>query len=77
MPLAPDAPMAVTIHRRRPIRSATSLPTIDAGTAIRFTTAAIAAAGQGNVDVACRLAEYPRNATIQAREPKSSRQWAK
>ena len=47
MPLVPDAAMTTRIQRRRPMRSATSLPRIEAGTASRLTTAAIAAAGHG------------------------------
>ena len=75
MPLAPDAAIASRIHLRRPTCSAISFPAIDAGTAMRLTTAAIDWALQGNPGPPARKpAQKVRKATIQLRDPNSSRQ---
>src|SRR5256885_16228964 len=75
MPVAPEAVIASRIHLRRPTRRAASFPAMDAGTANRFTTAAMDCALHGNSrPAAWRPEEKVRNATIQPREPNSSRQ---
>src|SRR6266446_6979997 len=55
MPLAPDAAIAIRIQRRRPTRSATSFPAMDAGTAMRFTTAAMVRIGDTIRNPPCQL----------------------
>ena len=75
MPIVPEAVIAATIQRLRPTRSAISLPTIDAGTATRLTTAAMAAACQGKPGRRAG-SRNTRGTLPSAREPKSSRQWA-
>ncbi|MND00777.1 hypothetical protein D3C83_195070 [compost metagenome] len=56
------------------MRSAISLPKIEAGTEHRFTNAAMAAGPQGEAPALPMLAAKARKATIQPREPNSSTQ---
>ena len=74
MPASEDEDITIRIQRRRPSRSASSLPRIEAGTAARLTTAATVAALQGEAPADPTPAAKPRKATIQPREPNSSRQ---